>query len=201
MCIGGAQRDKATLLTVSPSLSLAISPNERKRDRNRGIGKGFEEVDISRGENLNKTRKAGGERVSFSLFSSSLFRYRDFLSRPSSTTPSLKKCKFSKWKLVENPGQCEPPPPPSLSPTSAVRIPILSLPLLGIQLIRHILSLCSLALPSPLFNFSNSGEFRNFSTAPDSIDEPGDEKSFAPKPMKPELVVGKWFSRVFNPMV
>lgn len=112
MCIGGAQRDKATLLTVSPSLSLAISPNERKRDRNRGIGKGFEEVDISRGENLNKTRKAGGERVSFSLFSSSLFRYRDFLSRPSSTTPSLKKCKFSKWKLVENPGQCEPPPPP-----------------------------------------------------------------------------------------
>lgn len=201
MCIGGAQRDKATLLTVSPSLSLAISPNERKRDRNRGIGKGFEEVDISRGENLNKTRKAGGERVSFSLFSSSLFRYRDFLSRPSSTTPSLKKCKFSKWKLVENPGQCEPPPPPPCPQHLRSEYRFSPSPLLGIQLIRHTLSLCSLALPSPLFNFSNSGEFRNFSTAPDSIDEPGDEKSFAPKPMKPELVVGKWFSRVFNPMV
>ena len=103
------QRDKATLPTVFSAaltphfLSVSAARETREREAREASksrdGRSLEEVDISRGENLNKTR--GGEEFLFHP----LFR----LPLPPPLFP-LKKCKFSKWKLVESPGQCEPPP-------------------------------------------------------------------------------------------
>lgn len=103
--------------TFFPSVSAAKETREREEEREDRDGRRSEEVDISRGENLNKTRGRGGKS---SLFHP-LFRYR--LPLPP-TPPHLKKCKFSKWKLVERLGQCEPPP---RCPPQHLRIPILFL--------------------------------------------------------------------------
>ena len=84
------QRDKATLSsplrwrrTFFPSVSAAKETREREEEREDRDGRRSEEVDISRGENLNKTRGRGGKS---SLFHP-LFRYR----LPLPPTPSPKE--------------------------------------------------------------------------------------------------------------